>query len=121
MQRRDESGQSIKGQRTKKPKARKAPIARLSTDHSPEQFYRLKNERDEALEQLAAMSQVLRVISSSPGELEPVFQAMLESALRICEAKFGNLLLYKENSFVLLPSRTRRAPMLSDGARNQSL
>jgi hypothetical protein len=54
MQRRGASGQPIKGQRTKKPKARKAPIAHLSTDHSPEQFDRLKNERDEALEQLAA-------------------------------------------------------------------
>jgi two-component system NtrC family sensor kinase len=99
MQRRGASGQPIKGRRTTRPKARKAPIAHLSTDHSPEQFDRLKNERDEALEQLAATSQVLRVISSSPGELEPVFQAMLENALRICEAKFGNLFLYKENSF----------------------
>ena len=64
----------------------------------------LVRERDEALEREKATTEVLRVISSSPGELKPVFQAMLESAVRICEAKFGTLFRYDGENFHMTAS-----------------
>jgi two-component system NtrC family sensor kinase len=56
-------------------------------------------ELAEALERQTATSEVLRVISSSPGALEPVFQAMLENAVRTCEAKFGVLFRYEHGLY----------------------
>src|SRR6516164_8278978 len=60
---------------------------------------RLLNELRESMQQQTAPSDVLQVISTSPGELEPVFKAMLENATRICEAKFGDLVLYDGTMF----------------------
>jgi class 3 adenylate cyclase len=91
------------GRTTVSPKRRRSspkavPDRRSATSREAETA-QLVRERDEAVERDKATAEVLRVISSSPGELQAVFQAMLENATRICGAKFGNLWLYEANAF----------------------
>ena len=85
------------------PKRRNAPkVARHrkpAANGLNKKVAQLTRERDELLEQQAATSEVLRVISASPGELQPVFDAMLKNATRICEATVGNLFLYDGGDF----------------------
>ena len=72
----------------------------------------------EALEQQTATSEVLQVISSSPGDLEPVFAAMLENAVRICDAKFGNI--YRWDGEVLHLLASHNTPPAFAEARKRS-
>src|SRR5262245_48233379 len=118
MQRRGGSGQSVKGQRHgAQPKTRKTPTGPGSTDHSAEQFDRLRRERDDALEQLAATSEVLHIIGSSSGELKPVFRTMLEKATTLCGATFGNLYLRKGDVFELAASYNSPPALVEERAR----
>src|SRR4029453_1522052 len=64
-----------------------------------QQLEMYRRELGEAREQQIATAEVFRVISSSPGELEPVFRAMLENATRICGAKIGILFRYDDGAY----------------------
>jgi class 3 adenylate cyclase len=99
MQRRGPRGQSAKRRRTSKAKARKAPTGPASTTDLQEQVAALTRELKEAREQQTATLEVLKVISSSRGELEPVFQIMLENATKLCEASYGTMYLREGDGF----------------------
>ena len=71
----------------------------------------------EALEQQTATSEVLQVISSSPGDLHPVFATILENATRICEANFGNVYLWNGDAFHLVAANN--TPRALEGALSQ--
>src|SRR5204862_286908 len=77
-------------------------------------------ELTESLEQQTATSEVLRVISSSPGELEPVFQAMLANATQICEAKFGSMYLREGDAFRIVAMHNA-PPAFAEARRLQPL
>jgi GAF domain-containing protein len=76
----------------------------LSVSDLQERLKRQARELEEARDERAAIADVLRIISSSPGELEAVFQAMLTNAVRICGANFGDLYLREADGFRMAAS-----------------
>ena len=108
MRRRSKAGgKLVKTRRRKavklKPRdALRAASRRSSAGSQDAEVARLTRELKEALQQQTATSEVLKVISGSPGDLEPVFAAMLENAVRICDAKFGNIFRWDGGVFHLI-------------------
>ena len=104
-----------------------AQMAQQTTTDLERRLAQAERQLGEALERQAATDEVLRVIASSPGELEPVFRAILANAVRICDAKFGNLLLYDDEEFRIAarmssaPSdwvKAQRDPVVRPGPNN---
>jgi transcriptional regulator with GAF, ATPase, and Fis domain len=88
----------VGGLRSKTTKAR-THVDRVREPELEKKLEARTRELSEARAQQAATAEVLQVISSSPGELEPVFQAILANATRLCEANFGSLYLYEGDAF----------------------
>ncbi|HKF10636.1 MAG TPA: hypothetical protein VKB89_18230 [Xanthobacteraceae bacterium] len=81
---------------------------------------RLLKELRESLQQQTAAANVLQVISSSPGELEPVFETILANATRLCEAKFGTLQL-RENDAFRVAAMHNPPPVFAEARRRNPL
>src|SRR6516225_8154785 len=108
MRRRSRAGgERAKSQRHKAvtPKRRSAP----ESVGQETELARRTRERDEALEQFSATSEVLKIISGSAGELPPIFRAMLDNATRICEATSGLLVRAEADGFRIAASVRQRA------------
>ena len=77
---------------------------RSATAAQETEIARLARERDQALEQQAATSEVLQIISRSKADLQPIFAAILKNAVRLCDASFGDIYSWERGALHLLAS-----------------
>ena len=111
----DQAGQELRRSSRHRHRERAVAQRTASAHHRP---HRTHGDLTEALEQQTATSEVLQVISSSPGDLEPVFASMLEKAVRICDATFGNI--YRWDGEALHLVATHNTPPAFAEARRRS-
>jgi hypothetical protein len=117
-------GRKLRSSRTKaKTRVGRMRKPRAELEQRLEEYRReLADAREHLAEALAretATSEVLHVISGSPGALEPVFQALLTNAVRICEGKFGTLFRSEEEHFGWLRCTEYRRCLLKNGSASQ--
>src|SRR5262249_30018375 len=93
-----------------------APQAGIGIDDTRllDELRQRTDDLSETLEQQTATSEVLQVISSSPGQLDPVFETMLANATRICEAKFGNMYLRDGEVFRLVAAHNTPSVLVEE-------
>jgi GAF domain-containing protein len=111
-------GRRPKAHEPKRRNAPKEPVAIKASSAVEHKVALLTHELREALEQQNATSEVLRVISSYPGDPQPVFQAMLKNAVRLCDAEFGNIYHWDGDTLHLVA--TQNAPPAFAEARRLS-
>src|SRR5215472_7142010 len=113
MRRRFRASIKLPNARSRKGKTQKAAGHGSSSVGGQEtEMARFHRERNEALERETATSEVLRLISKPPGDLELVFRSILENATRLCEAQFGLLFRYDGRLFNTLAARNAPAVLL---------
>src|SRR5215510_6086062 len=99
-------------------RTRELAEAQRHADEARRQLAEARRQAAEALEQQTATSEVLGVISKSPGDLEPVFQNILENATRLCEAKFATLYLREGQAFRLVAHHNAPAAYVEERRKN---
>ena len=126
MKRRSKAGGEASNARRRKTVRQKRPnapndVARhvSSATGAEREVVRLTRELNDALEQQTATSDVLQIISSSSGDLQPVFEAMLANAVRICDAKFGNIYRWDGEALYVVAT-THNTPLAYAEARRRS-
>ena len=121
MQRRGESGQSVKGRRALGPKARKTPTVHASSADPQEELDRRTRELDEALQQQTATSEVLSIIRRSPADAQPVFDAIVQSAARLCGAIFSVVYLCDDDRLRIASTKNFTPEATSQFQQRQEL